>query len=559
VSDTTLELLTRAEELVHAWRPSPPGSNDDRFAREACALLDAVTTEHGCEPLLAFLWLPDVDQVQGVLDRVIQRLAWRPDAVQPLLRICCEGALDGDAEAAVVVPRDFTTALYAADVARHRDVAAARASTALWAMALDDLVRGLVRMACGDGDAGLREDALGELAGRGPEVIPALERLADDEELGAAAERCLAHLEEHDMVVSGGSPDTIDDLVYAYGEAWHDEDAEYALWQLAEALENNKAVMGAEELAPVREYIRECVERFTGAEDQNDEDAALGELEVFAGACGALGALLAREEAAQLPVTERTERLHEVVEALSASAVAAPRASAPPPQPPGGASPTFRAALTLPVAELQALTRTPGFRRLQSEMLDVQHHPDFPDWERPAALPPLADRESHEAFVHLALMALYNDPDDESQAIAALSLLGDRAALPLLHLLAAEVRDPVLAEWVRRVIGWDAQLAEAEGVDLATWASTPEQDDDLGIDFLPEGASAPATSSEEAVELEEVDLVPQGADTAPSEPLDAQVAAPEALPAESMAPPSVESMDEAFEEFVRRMERERDE
>jgi hypothetical protein len=551
VNDATLESLTRAEELVRSWKPKPLHIGEDRFADEARALIDAVTPDHGCEPLLELLRIPDDEKGKEVAEDVVAALAERPDCVEPLLRVLVAGSADG---------------------AERRDaVAADRASRALGAMDLDALVSSLLAVASGDAETVPREEAFNQLVKEGPNVIPALERLEADPELGPAATRCLEKLQEYDFLPGCGDPDatgTVGDLMYAYEEAETEEDAAYALQQLAVLLEDYDWVVGAESLEPARRYVGRVVDAFMDASGEEEEGSALDELEYFAAGCGDPGARLVREAIADVPVAPGTRRLHDFAATIATAADA--------PEP--AASSIADAATGLSVTELRALTHRPSFRRIQGALLDVMNRPDFLEWERPEELPPLTDRDSHEGFIYLALSALCNDADEEFKAIAGLTLLGDREAVPFLRRL---VDDPVGGEWVRRVIGWDAELAAVEGVDLETWAAAfePEDGEELIIDAFfgevrpratqdgaADGTEGQAVSPAVQEPPEELaDQVPgetggAGPPELASEPTEPSVAPfgptepPE--PMEPMEPPGLASMDEAFDELVRRMERE---
>jgi hypothetical protein len=205
---------------------------------------------------------------------------------------------------------------------------------------------------------------------------------------------------------------------------------------------------------------------------------------------------------------------------------------------------------------------------------DPRRRPDFLLWKRPAALPPLGDVEAHEGFIYMALSALCTDSDEEFKAIAALALLGDRQALPLLRLVAD---DPKGGEWADRVVRWDAQLADAEGVDLATWAEEPAPgDEDVSINVMFETAvdtgqaasvplaDAPAGAAEPpAGESSLYEERPESQEP-PAELAEPPAGSTEAVPAATglpetlvspMEPPGLGRLDDAFDEFVERMKR----
>lgn len=567
MDDARLSLTEQAATLAQTWEPSVFGGKS-RLERAVDRLVDAATAARDFTPLLGLLHLPDVDQADGALLRVTEALLDRPECVEPLVRMRVEGAGDGSG--------------------RDDAAAAERAHQLLIAMAPDVVVPALLRVADGDAAADVREAAFNQLLSMGPDAVSALEELSSDDELGSLAARCLRRIEELDLVPDYAAADdvaAVDDLLYAYRQAEEDDDADYALDQLAALLQEREWPARASALEPVRQYIRECVEGFMNSGDEEEEDAVLAELEYFVGACGDAGRRMLADEAGRIPVVFGTRRLHELAALLGPS-----RADA------GGSSMSLTDATgRLPAADLLELTGRPQFRHalqvLRSLFAPLTSLPEgragrlapaelealrrVADWTRPAGLPPPAgdavEERSPDAgtpsadgdderWIVVALTILCNDADDDMKAVAALSLLGVRDAVPMLW---AVEDDPVGGLWVGRVLGWDVQLAEAEGVGLSAWAATPEPDgpaaaiDELlaGVQSAAEDDGESAAAPVDAPPLPAGPIGPSETTVETGEP--AELAeAPEGLPLEPMPPPGLASMDEAFEEFARRLERE---
>lgn len=548
MDDATRELTARAEALVRTWKPRPFGIGQGRFESAAEALIDAVTPDHGCEPLVELLRIPDHDEGELVARDVVEALSLRPDAVEPLLRVILAAQAD--------------------DAGRREGLAGDRAPRAFGAMAVDDLVPALLEVVAGDDEPALREEAFNQLVQVGPDVVPGLQGLREDPRLGRVAARCIEKMDEFQLLPSCGGPDaemTIGNLVDVYREAETGDDATYALDQLAAHLDGSEWRADDPALAPVRDYVRECVDGFMDAGDDEEKQSALDELESFVGVCGDVGARMALDEIGRVPVAPGTRRLHDLAATFSS-----------PPQPGAGESDLVAAVWRLSASELLALTRRPHYRRalesLQGLFLRLTWRPSsvrhphgyveqmrrFADWTRPEGLPPPAEEDpsevspeeedSGEGWTHFALTVLCNEADEEMKAVAALALLGDRKALPLLRLVAD---DPVGGPWVDRVICWYAELAGVAGVDLATWASAPDSGakEPLAIDAFFEGLAT--DEAEDAAASGATPAVAE-ADEQPAEP----AAEPAEPAAEPMEPPGLATMDEAFGEFVRRMERE---
>lgn len=531
------ELTGRARELVGKWRRRKLGGHG-RLLDEAQQLLDETEQSGALEPLIALLELPDTDAARPVNDRVVDLLARAaPASVEPVLRVA------GD----------------------ERGPASERALDALASMDADACARGLLLLLSGDHSEELREAALAGMALRGRELAEPLRRATHDPELGAVAGRCLKRLDAMAPVWDGREvAPALRELADAYLEARSAADATYALDALGELLRERAGDLDEACLAELERLPRnadtQVVLDLAGVPADDDDADQAGDQDDDDGHEDAEdhGGADDDDDLWDLPVDELLERRQDP-----------------------GATPRLDRLLRTHFADRLARgdwaqpkpqTSWIGFSGASQAGYQASawsaDSPAFGDWAKPHVPLPSDDGTRQAGYRSLLLTILANDAEWELKSEAALMLVGDRPAVPLVQALLGH---EAAGDWATLVLDCDGELAAAENVTLAAWSEGLAPPEPSFVDELrdgpAEGEAGPAadhadTPADDTVTPADDTVTPASGNAAvrptppggdvgeaaapPDAPLDAPLDAPSA--------PDLAQIDGAYEDYLTRFE-----